>query len=62
MKTFKEFVSEANNIENVQELFITRKTPEQKEKEKQERIRKTLVRLIRYADDPHSDVASRSKK
>lgn len=59
MKTFKEFISESNDVENVQELFITRKSPEERKKEKIEKMKKKLVRLIQYADDPHSDVALR---
>lgn len=41
--------------EHIDELFITRKTPEQKKEEK----RKKLLRLITHMQDPHSDVSKR---
>jgi len=43
--------------ENVQELFITKLTPEQKRKKKVE----TLIRLMKHAKDPAADVAKPKK-
>lgn len=48
--------------ENVQELFITRKSPEQKADEKRKKKVAELIRLMKHAKDPSSDVARRTKK
>ena len=44
--------------ENVQELFITRLSPEEKRKKKVE----TLIRLMKHAKDPAADVAKTKKE
>lgn len=64
MKTFQQFVNELNqgeideiSPENIDELFITRKTPEEREREKKIQKVQTLIRLMKHAKDPTSDVA-----
>jgi len=66
MKTFQQFVNELNlgeideiSPETIDELFITRKTPEEKEKEEKIKKVQTLMRLMKHVKDPTSDIAVR---
>ena len=45
------------NEEYVEELFVTRKSPEQRADEKRKKKVAELIRLMKYAKDPSSDVA-----
>ena len=54
----KKYSGKAVSEENVQELFITKLTPEQKRKKKVE----TLIRLMQHAKDPAADVAKTKKE
>ena len=62
MKTFREFRSVAEGYGNVQELFITRKSPEERADAKRKKQVAELIRLMKHAKDPSSDVAGRTKK
>lgn len=62
MKTFREFRSVAEGYGNVQELFITRKSPEERADAKRKKQVAELIRLMKHAKDPSSDVARRTKK
>ncbi len=53
----KKYSGKALGEDNVQELFITKLTPEQKRKKKVE----TLIRLMQHAKDPAADVAKTKK-
>ena len=55
MKTFQEFMFECNSVN---ELFITRKSPEEQKKKKVAE----LIRLMKAVEDPLSDVPARRKK
>jgi hypothetical protein len=48
--------------ENVQELFITRKSPEERANAKRKKQVETLIRLIKHAKDPAADVAKTKKE
>jgi hypothetical protein len=48
--------------DNVQELFITRKSPEQKADEARKKQVETLIRLMKHAKDPSADVAKTKKE
>lgn len=48
--------------DNVQELFITRKSPEQKADEARKKKVATLIRLMQHAKDPAADVAKSKKE
>jgi hypothetical protein len=48
--------------QNVQELFVTRLSPEEREKKKREKKIATLVTLMKHAKDPSSDVAKTKKE
>ena len=61
MKTFKQFVAEAHSLE-LDELFITRKSPEEKADAKRKKKVAELIRLMQHAKNPHSDVAARTTK
>ncbi len=54
----KKYSGKALGEDNVQELFITKLTPEQKRKKKVE----TLIRLMQHAKDPAADVAKTKKE
>jgi hypothetical protein len=58
----KKYSGKAESGENVQELFITRKSPEQRADEKRKKKVAELIRLMQHAKNPHSDVASRTTK
>jgi hypothetical protein len=62
MKTFREFRSVAEGYSNVQELFITRKSSEERADAKRKKKVETLIRLMQHAKDPSSDLAGRTKK
>jgi hypothetical protein len=48
--------------QNVQELFITRLSPEEREKKKREKKIATLITLMKHAKDPSADVAKTKKE
>jgi hypothetical protein len=48
--------------ENVQELFITRKSPEERADAKRKKQVETLIRLMKHAKDPSADVAKTKKE
>lgn len=48
--------------ENVQELFITRKSPEERANAKRKKQVETLIRLMKHAKDPSADVAKTKKE
>jgi hypothetical protein len=54
----KKYSGKALGEDNVQELFITKLTPEQKRKKKVE----TLIRLMQHAKDPAADIAKTKKE
>lgn len=47
--------------ENVQELFITRKSPEERADAKRKKKVETLIRLMQHAKDPAADTAKTKK-
>ena len=48
--------------QNVQELFVTRLSPEEREKKKREKKIATLITLMKHAKDPSADVAKTKKE
>jgi len=48
--------------ENVQELFVTRKSPEERADAKRKKKVAELIRLMQHAKNPHSDVATTKKE
>jgi hypothetical protein len=61
-KTKKYSGKAAATEEYVQELFITRKSPEQKAEEKRKKKVTELIRLMKHAKDSSSDVAKTKAK
>jgi len=58
----RKFSGKAASEENVQELFITRKSPEQRADENRKKKVAELIRLMQHAKNPHSDVAPKTTK
>ena len=58
----KKYSGKAATEEYVQELFITRKSPEQKADEKRKKKVTELIRLMKYAKDSSMEVGPKSKK
>jgi hypothetical protein len=58
----KKYSGKAASEENVQELFITRKSPEERADEKRKKKVETLIRLMKHAKDPAADVAKTKKE
>ena len=58
----KKYSGKAVSEDNIQELFITRKSPEQRADEKRKKKVAELIRLMQHAKNPHSDVALRTTK
>jgi len=58
----KKYSGKAASEENVQELFITRKSPEERADAKRKKKVETLIRLMQHAKDPAADVAKTKKE
>ena len=55
-------VSQKEEYENIDELFITRKSPEERADAKRKKKVETLIRLMKHAKDPSADVAKTKKE
>lgn len=74
MKTYQNFILEAcdhlkrsidsnENVETqaIDELFLTRKSPEQREQEKKKKKVTELIRLMKHSQDPYADTTLKKK-